>query len=195
MPGTVSYTNNEPIWAIFNATLLGLVDEGDVTLSIKGEWVDKTAHQTGNYLLDAFWKGERCTVQATLAESDNWDNWAEAFPIGEKQADGATPPNNRVVGSPSAANSPYIGQRATSYTSKLVLRPVAQYVDVSTEKSRDVVLPKAFVREMGDIVYSIDNAKVLPITFEALFDPDGTDGENLWIHGLETAGAGSWSAV
>lgn len=194
MPGTVSYTNNEPMWIVYNSTLLGFCGEGDVTLSIKGEWVDKLSHQTGNYLLDAFWKGERATVTADFSEVDNWDNWAVAFPIGEKQEDTDTPPNNRIVSNSSTANTPYIGARAESHDAKLILRPVALYVDASTETVRDVVLPKAFVREMGDVVYSIDNEELLPITWEALFDPDASSGAHLWFRGLETA-TGAWSAA
>ena len=195
MPGTVSYTNNEPMWIVYNDVLLGFAGEGDVTLSIKGEWVDKTSHQTGSYLLDSFWKGERCTVTADIAEVDNWANWSVAFPIGEKQVDAATPPADRYVSNSSTANTPYITARAEAHDYQLVLRPVAQYVDATTEKTRDIMIPKAFVREIGDIIYSIDNAEVLPITWEAMFNPSASAGAHLWVRGLETATAGAWAAA
>ena len=194
MPGTVSYMNNEPMWVVFADTLLGFADEGDITLSIKGEWVDKLSHQTGNYLLDAFWKGERCTITANLAEVDNWDTWGIAFPIGEEQADAATPPASRYVSNSSTANTPYIGQRAESFDGQLVLRPVALYVAANTETVRDIMIPKAFVREVGDITYSIDNAETLPITWEALFNPDALKGAHLWTRGIETP-TSAWVAA
>lgn len=194
MAGTATYLNHEPVWLVYNAVLLGLIDEGDVTVTINEDWVDQVCHQTGSHVLQSYFKGAQVNVEASLAEITNLDNWAVAFPTAQKQKDTATPPINRIAGGSATTTTPYIGTTATSVAKVLILRPASLYVDASTETARDFLIPKAFCRAVGAIPFGIDSANVLPLTFSGIFDPAATEGEYLWIRGKLT-GTGAWTAA
>lgn len=183
--GTVSKTNMQPVWTVFNGVNLGFTGEGDVTVTVTPQYSDYMAHQTGNYLLESYFNGARATAQVTIAESNEPDNWVVAFSQGEKQDDTTTPTAEErfaLTKIADATNSTYVARRATSIAQKLELIPVASYVDATTETATNVVLAKAWVRDVGDILYSLDNGVELACTFEALFDPTAAEGENLaWI--------------
>ena len=195
MPGTVANLFHEPVWVVFNDVLLGLAAEGDVTVTWNTEWVDQMSHQTGVHILESYDKGAAPTVDIELAEVANLDNWAIAFTAGQKQVDTDTTPNNRFASGSLTANTPYTGTRATAVAAQLVLRPEAQYVDTTTEQTRDMVFPKAWCRNVGDLLMGIDSPMTLPMTFGVLFDPAATEGDYEWFRGLETAVAGSWAAA
>ena len=197
MPGTVSYLNHEPLWVVHgsSATLLGFSSEGDITVSFNEEWVDQMTHQTGAYVLESYHKGGPVTIEVSLAEINNWDNWVEAFPTGEKQVDTDTVPNARFSPHKLAANTPYIGTKATAVASDLILRPVADYVDVSTETTRDLTFPLAWCRNVDAIPFGIDTPSELALTFGVLFDPAATSGEHTWIRGLMSEVTGAWAAA
>jgi len=179
---------------IWNSVLLGFTEPNDITVSFTNTWVDKMFHQTGEYIPEAYFNGQQATIQVDLSEINNWDNWIVAFPMWEKQIDTDTPPNTRVVSNSSTSSDPYTGTKASTLAQELILRPVAQYADVSTEKSRDFVFPKAWVRDVGDVLFQINTSNALSCTFGTLFDPSASDGEMLAFRGLETA-TGSWSAA
>ena len=195
MPGTVGNLFHEPVWVVFNDVLLGLCNEGDITVSWNSEWIDQMSHQTGGHIIESYEKGGSPTVQVDLAEISNLDNWIVAFPVAQKQVDTDTTPNNRVTGGSLTTNAPYIGTKATAVASQLVLRPQAQYADTTTEKTRDMVFQKAWCRNVDDIPFSIDTPSTLSLTFGVLFDPTATQGDYEWIRGLETEVSGAWTAA
>ncbi|MCP4898888.1 MAG: hypothetical protein GY906_18100 [bacterium] len=197
MPGTVSYTAKEPVWALAGSamdslTLYGLLGEGDITVTITPEYVDEMAHQTGAYVLDKFFNGATVVAEFELKEVLNWAMWPEVFPNGERQIDTSTPPNDRFAFNSSTSTDPYVGTRATSQAQYFVFRPVRQYADAATEKSRDLVIPKGFNAGPVALTYSSETSQVFPFEVHGLFDPDASDGENLLYQGLTT---GTWAAV
>jgi hypothetical protein len=195
LPGTVSYINNEPVWVVYNTVLLGLTEPGGCTVNITPGYEMRTAEQTGDSPIDAIFTGVTATVDVTLSEIDNEDNWVVAFPHAEKQEDTSTPPSIRVAGNSTTATTPYVGQKATSIDAPLILRPQSEYTDVSTEETGDLVFPTAFCNNVGEIVFALKSGNTLPLTFTALFDPSATQGENLWYRGLLTEGDGTWAAA
>ena len=193
--GTVSNTNVYPVWVVFNDVVLGYANEGEATVNIEYGWQPQTAHQTGTHELDFYFTGQTATVDIEMAEIENLDNWVVAFGLGESQIDTATPPARRIAGTKIAAttNSVYVGTKATTIAQQLVLRPVKDWTDATTETTDDLVFQKAFAMNVPEIVHSLNQSQTLNPTFKPLFDPTKTDGSNLWIRGLET-GTGAWVA-
>ena len=195
MAGTVSNTNKLPVWAVFNGVNLGFLDEGDVTVTITPSWTDQMAHQTGNYLLDAYFNGARVTASMSMSETAEMDRWEDAFSFGEKQIDASTPPEERFAMTQivTTTNSSFTGARATAVAQKLEFIPVKDYAgSAATETALNLVIQKAFCRDVGDITMSIETGMVLPCTFEGLFDPTALEGENLFWIGKTTE---TWTAA
>ena len=192
MAGTVSNTNKVPVWVCFNDTNLGFCNPGDITLTITSSWSDMKFHQTGDYLVDAIFRGARATVQCEFAEIENLDTWVVAFGFGQKQEDTSTPPNERFAFNTidAVASQWDIATKATSIDANLVLIPQVSYVNATTETDDDIVIPCAFSRDVGDILFSSENNQGLACTFEALLDPTQTDGSNLLYRVRDT---GTWS--
>ncbi len=63
--------------------------------------------------------------------------------------------------------------------------------DDTTETDDNLVVPKAFVKENGEMLYSMENNLEIPITFHALFTPGDAQGEALAYLGQTT---GTWTA-
>lgn len=200
MAGTLANTNKVPVWVCFGTAgaevNLGFCNPGDITLTVNEEWSEQMFHQTGTYLNDAYFNGARATVTCELAETESLDTWAAAFGFGEKQEDAATPPNTRFAfNTIDTVNAQFdIGTKASTLAKSLLLIPQAVYVTASTENADNIVLPKAWVRNVGDILFSVENNCVLPVTFEALFDASSTTGGNLLFRGKKTA-TGAWAAA
>ena len=182
----VTKINNEPIEVIFNSVNLGLIAPGDARVSFNTEWVMQTSHQTGVAPIEAYFRGSAPTIEVAFQEVDNWDLWITAFPTADKQVDTS---NTRVAGNNNAANTPFIGTKATSVAAELVLRPI-RAGDMSSEYAYDLTFPKAFCSNVDTIDFSSENPNLLPLTFVALFDPSASNGENLWFRGLKT---GTWT--
>ena len=96
MPGTVSYLQKEPVWVlagadIDNLTLLGLLNEGDATVTITPTWTDQVAHQTGASILQKYYNGSNIVAEFELAEVLNWAIWETVFPMGDRVEDESTP--------------------------------------------------------------------------------------------------------
>jgi len=172
-----------------NLVNLGLLNEGDVTLTITPSWVDQTCHPTGDYILEKYYKGSTIVVEAELAEVTNYDMWEIACPTGEKQMDASTPPLNRFAGNKASTTEPYIGQKGTSLDQYVCLRPVSLYVDASTETARDLVIPQAINVGGVPMALGIDSAHVLPLEIHGMFNPSATEGEHLWWNGITD---GTW---
>jgi len=200
MAGAVTYTNVLPVWVVYNSRNIGFTGAGDVTVSYTPTWSDYKAHQTGNYLLNSYFAGAELTVSCTISETspvnaavtDTDSGYlGDAFPMGEAQNIVAT--DERFSFTKLAdvvTNSAYVGQKATDIAQELQLIPVQNYVGSdSTETDENFVVPLAFVKENGEMLYSIDNALEVPITFHALFDPATTYGDALAVMGKLT---GTW---
>lgn len=194
MPGTGSNAAHRPVWVIFNNTVLGYTAEGEITARMQETWVDQVAHQTGAQPINAYHKGGNVEIDVNLIEVDNWDLWPIAFPVGTKQQDTATPLNTRFTAYGTSAGN-FIGTKASSVAAQLVLRPQDAYTTVSAETQYDLVIPLAFVKNVGDIPFGIDVPNQLALTFGALLDATQTDGSNSWFRGLETPGTGAWADV
>jgi hypothetical protein len=196
MAGKVTHTNLTPMWAVYNSVNLGFTNAGDITVTYTPEWRDYKAHQTGSYLLDSWAIGGDLTVQLTISETNHEGFWAMAFPLGEEQT--ATGPIDRFNFTKIADinASQFIGNvRASTLAAKLELIPVADYVSDTTETDNNFVIPKAFVRNNGDFMYSIEKSVEIPVTFQALLNPaGGAEGEAFaWVGkttGTWTAGSG-----
>jgi len=188
MPGDVTKTNHEPVWAVFNGTNLGLIDAGDVTVTFNEEWVDQMSHQTGGFKLESYYKGGSPTINIKALEVQTLANWEVAFPYGSPQSSSG---NSRFSPTLVAAGSttPYAGMKASAVTHPLILRPAQQYADASTEKSRDLYFMKAWCRSVGAMNFSIDNPQALDLTFDTLFDTTAGEGQHIWFLGLLT---GTW---
>lgn len=195
LPGTVSYVNNEPVWVVYNTVLLGFTEPGGCTVNITPGYEMRLAEQTGDSPIDAFYTGTTATIDVSLSEIDNADNWTVAFPFAEQQKETSTPPEIRVAGNSTTTTTPFVGQKATSIDAPLILRPQSEYTDVSTEETGDLVFPTAFCSNVAELAFALKSGNVLPLTFTALFNPAATQGENLWYRGLLTEGTGAWVAV
>ena len=194
MAGTVSNTNKVPVWVTFNDVNLGFCNPGDVVLTVTPSWVDMKFHQTGDYLVDSVFNGARATVKCEFAEIENLAVWLVAFGFGDSQVDTATPPLARFAFNTidAVVSNWDIAMKATSIDAALVLIPETQYVTATTETNDDIVIPQAFCRDVGDILFSTENNQGLSCTFEALMDPTKTDGSNLLFRGALTP-TGAWA--
>lgn len=67
--GDITKTNHEPVWLIYNATCLGLIDAGQVTVSFTDSWVNQMSHQTGDAVLDAYFKPGSPTIKVKISKS------------------------------------------------------------------------------------------------------------------------------
>ncbi len=201
MAGAVTYTSKVPVWVVFNTRNIGLTGSGDVTVTYTPSWSDQTAYQTGTYLLDSYFTGAQCTVSCIISETspvntvvDTSDDGylGDAFPMGEAQNDAATERFSLTKIADVATNSQFIGQKASSIAAELILIPMADYADDdTTEVDLNFVVPKAFVKENGEMLYSMENNLEVPITFHALFTPGDSQGESLAYFGQST---GTWTA-
>ena len=192
-PGTNANTNKEPVWCVFNGVVLGFVEEGDVTVTPTMDWVDRRFHQTGTFILDSYFNGMQLDIQVTIAEVLNVDNWVVAFLQGQRQQDTSTPTKKRFAFSTIADPTLglHVGKKATDEAAELKLIPGASGSVPSTETDRDFFIPKAFCRNVGDILFSVSANQSLPLTFSVLYDHTKTDGTNFAIFGRE---AGTWAA-
>ena len=195
MPGTVSYLQKEPVWVlagadIDNLVLLGLLNEGDATVTITPTWTDQLAHQTGVSIIQKYFNGSNIVAEFELAEVLNVDIWETVFPMGDKVVDESTPPEEGFAFSKDLTTEPYVGQKGTAKGLCWCFRPVRSYVDASTETDDELVIPVGV--SVGPVVltFSTDTAQVLPVEIHGLFDPDGTDGRNFAYRGLS---AGTWA--
>lgn len=194
MPGTVANANKVPVWVVFNNTNLGYCGEGDVRVNVTSNWAEEKFHQTGEFLPDAFYTGSRVTVQCDFAETESIAMWKVAFGHGETQNDTSTPPLTRfVLGTTDSTVSRWgLGTKASAIAKELVLMPQVAYASATTDHEDNITVPLAWSRNVGEILYSMTNGCLLPVTFEGLFDPTKALGEGLLIRGKLTAGAGSW---
>lgn len=192
MPGTVSNTNQVPVWVVANNINLGFCNSGDVTVKVTPNWADMTTHQTGEYLVDASFAGAKVEVMCNFAETESLDVWARAFCFGEKQEDATSPPYERFAFNSIDATAAQwdIGTRATSKDFELTLIPQASYSAPGTQGDDDLVVPYAFCRNVGDVLFSVENNQGLECTFEGLLGPTVTTGINLLYRGRFT---GTWS--
>jgi hypothetical protein len=174
-------------------TNIGLLNEGDATITVTPEWSDQKAHQTGAAILEKYYNGAQVVAEFELAEVLNWPMWADAFPTGEHQMDDSTPPQDRVAFNKILSTEPYVGQKGTAVDQMFVFRPVRLYVDASTETACDVVIPRGV--SVGPVVmtFSTDNPQVLPFEVHGLFDPSATEGEHLLWRGLTTGTFETWA--
>lgn len=199
MAGTASYLNHEQMFILAGTdmtstmTLLGIIGEGDVTLTISQDWADETIGSS-TYVKEKYFKGAQAYFEATLAEIGNIDTWAAIFLLSEVQEDTASPPLNRIVSNSSTAAAQYFGQKATSHAKIWCLRPVTLYTDATTETARDIVFPRGIAMPNGAMELGIDSAHVAPFRVDALYDPADTLGEHLWYRGITTP-TGAWTAV
>ena len=200
MPGTVANTNKVPVWVCYGTAAaevnLGYCNSGDITVTVTPSWVDKKLYQTGDYLIDSYFKGATVTVSCELAETESVDTWLVAFGFGQSQVDAATPPASRFAFNTIdvVAAQFDIGVQATAIDGQLMLIPQVAYEQAATEHADNIVIPQAFVRNVGDILYSIDNNCALPVTFEGIFDPTSTTGGGVMFRGKKTA-TGAWVAA
>jgi len=195
--GTISYMSNTPIVPIYKDTALGFT-EGATTVNITEEWVDQMSAQTGRYPLDAYAVRGIVTCTMQLKEVRNWDVLALLFPMGEKQIDTSTPPSTRFVGNriTDATSTGYTGDKASSHWGELKLSPVSDYDGTpANETTYDFVIPQAIPGVNGAIPFDIEAPEVLEVTFTGYFDPAATEGDYMWIRGLQTALSGSWAAA
>ncbi len=195
MPGTATYLNHVPSWVILNDVLLGFTNDGDISVNMNQEWVSQFTTQTGANEVQAYNKGGTPTISVDLAEVYNWDNWIAAFPNAEKQVDTDTPVNNRIAGHDAAGTAQYVGQKATTVALQLVIRPVTDYTDETTETGNDFFFPLTYCANVGDIPFGLDTPLSLSLEFRALFNPAASLGQYQWVYGLETEGAGAWVAA
>jgi hypothetical protein len=174
-------------------TALGYTGEdGGVSVNITQEWVPRTVAQCGVMPVEMYGNGQTIEVTVDLAEVVNWDLWANAFRMGEKQADGTTPTAiNRFV-SHDADATVLVGETGTSLDQYLILRPTALWVDADTTTVRDFVVPQAICTNVGEIPFGVETPQILPLTFMGIGNPAASDGEVLWYRGHTTAPAGSW---
>lgn len=188
--GDPTKVNREPMWALFNGVNLGLIAPGDVTVSFTDSWVNQTSHQLGpNAVLESYNQVGSPTIKVKTLEILTMANWAVAFPTGSAQSDGAAGSRYSPVLITDGNTTPFSGKKASAIAQKLILRPAAQYVDASTEKSRDLWFPKAWCSNMGDFQFSADSDMAFDMTFSTLFIPTAGEGEASWIWGLTT---GTW---
>jgi hypothetical protein len=187
--GDVSKINHEPMWAIFGGANLGLIAPGSVTVNFTDEWVDQMAHQTGNLVLESYYKPGSPTIHIKAIEILTMANWAVAFPTGSAQGDGGSGSRFSPTLITAGTSTPYAGQKASTVDAQLTLRPAAQYADASTEKTRDLWFPSAWCRSVGEMQFDIEQPMAFDLTFGTLFVAGASEGEHLWIWGLKT---GAW---
>ena len=194
MAGTVSNTNIIPVWVCFKGVNLGFCNPGDVVLTVTPNWQETLFYQSGNYLMDASFNGAKVTVKCEFAEVEEPDLWLAAFGFGDKQTDsgGSNPERFAFNTIDTVASQWDIGIKATAIAGILALLPETTYADATTYGNDDIYIPKAFCREVGDILFSTENNQGLSCTFEGLLQPTDSSGVNLLIRGKLT-GTGTWS--
>ena len=186
MANDATKLNHEPVQVIFNSVDLGICEPGGVSVSWQSEWVFQQGAQTGNRNLQGYFKGSNPTISVSLAQIDDLSSWEILFPTADNQTSSS---DTRIAGDLAAANSPWVGQKATVYAKKLVLRPV-RGGDLTAEYLFDVVFPLAICTNPGDMTLDLDSPMLLPMEFSTLFDPAASEGEQHWFRGLET---GTWA--
>jgi hypothetical protein len=197
-PAAIANTNQEPVWVAHNDVLLGYSETGDITLTINQDWSPRTFAQTGTFIVEDTFLGAQVMVSVSLSEVLDYDKWVTALPFGRKQADTATPANNRFVFQDAAdvVTGLHIGAKASALALPLRIMPASSGSAPTTETSRDFWIPKAYCKEFGTMTFGADSPQSLDgLIFHALYDPDALLGQNLAIFGLETEGAGAWADV
>jgi len=188
----VTKTNRIPMRVLFNDVELGLCNEGEITVSFAQDWVEQMAHQMGKRVLEAYYNPGNPSITCGLLEVETLSNWEIAFPGGSPQQDGSANTRFSPTLITAGTSTPHIGQKASAYAKRLVLRPMKS-ASSSTEHSFDVWFPLAYVRSVGDMNFGVDSAIVLDLNFGTLYNPSATLGEHIWIKGLKTAGSGTWT--
>ena len=191
-PADITKVNREPVWVAHNDVILGYANEGDVTVTITSDWVPQTFAQTGTYIVDDFFNGAQCTIQTSIAQVLDYDKWVIAFPYGRKQDDSQTPtPENRFVfvDGTETDTGLHVGQKASTFAAQLRIMPASSGSAPTTETARDFWAHRAYVKEVGPILFGNTGPQSLDVTFHVLYDPDvtaTTESEHFVVFGKET---------
>lgn len=154
----------------FNGTDLGHT-KGPVEVTYEPEFSDVSVDAYGKTKVNSYLVGEKFFAKVPLAEF-TIANLKAAIPNATYQ--GAA--NARVTLGKTA------GQKMSLQAAQLVLHPVNEGTRVN-----DIVIHKAVVMSAIELSHSIDDQKVIEVTFEALLDESKSDGNYLGLIGDSTA--------
>lgn len=154
----------------FNGVDLGHT-KGPVVVSYEPEFSEVNVDAYGKTPVDSYLLGEKFTAKVPLAEM-TIANMKVAIPNATFQ--GAA--NARITVGQKA------GQKMSNSAAQLVLHPVAEGTRI-----RDIVIHKAFVDSTIELTHSIEDQKIIEVTFKALIDESKSQGNYLGLIGDSTA--------
>lgn len=156
--------------ALWNAVTLGHTEEGQ-TARLTKTLVDRKVDQYGDSLIDKVLTGIQVEVTLSIAQ---WvyDTLLIAYPESAK----GTGDYVQAGGTP--------GQLMSTGAQELILRPYG-----ASGSTEDIVIKKAFAREVGDVSLTWDGDRMVPVTFEGLLDTTKGNGAMLWELNAPQAGA------
>lgn len=154
----------------FNGVDLGH-SKGGCEVSYEPTHHDISVDKYGETVVQKVLTGEKLTAKVPLAEF-TIANLRNAIP----QAQFAGAANARIT---IGANA---GKKATDDAYQLVLHPIAEGT-----RRHDIVFYKAYVASQITLMHTVDEEKLIEVTFEALLDETKTDGNYLGLIGDSTA--------
>ena len=145
--------------------------KGPVEVTYEAEYSDVSVDKYGETVVDSYLKGEKFMAKVPLAE----------YTIANLKA---AIPNATFAG---AANARILigqvaGQKISASAAQLVLHPVNEGTRVN-----DIVIHKAVVKSPIELSHSIDDQKIIEVTFEGIIDESKSAGNYLGLIGDSTA--------
>lgn len=172
--GVFASIENGPAKVTLGANVLGNTREG-IEVEIEREWNPVQVDETGEGWQDAMMNSEGITVTLRFAD--------HSIDLLNRIIDGSTKstsgPDSKVSVGKSA------GFRATTTASALRIHPIF-FTTGDADKSRDLVIHKAFVESGPAYVYETAEVRVYEVTFRGLHDLSRTQGDTLFSIGTET---------
>lgn len=160
---------------------LGLT-KGGLTLKYETSWHEITADQIGETPLDDVAKGEKVTVEGNLLDT-SLEKILAIFSMatGIKGSDG--------LSAVTFGKRP--GTRATHYSGKLLLHPIA----AGNSKKRDVIIHRTTNTGNLDLAFKLDEEWQIPIIFKGYYDDYKPEGDQLFRIGEEGTYEGDYRKV
>lgn len=145
--------------------------KGGVVVSYEPVHTDVMVDAYGETVVEKFLRGEKLTAKVPLTEF-TIANLRNAMP--QSQFAGAA--NARITIGAKA------GKKAKEDSYQLVLHPL-----IEGTRRHDIVLHKAYVASTVELNHTVDEQKIIEVTFEALLDETKSDGNYLGLIGDSTA--------
>lgn len=172
--GALANIENGAVKVTLGANVLGFTSEG-VDVDLGPEWNPVQVDEYGETWLDAMHNVSSVEVTMRLSEH-SIDQLNRIMEGSKKSIDGG---DSKV----SVGKSE--GFRASTTALALRLHPIF-FVTGDSDKSRDLVIHKAFVLSGPTYSYTAAETRIYEVTFKGLVDPTRAQGDQLFSIGTET---------